>query len=392
MAILAVNGGSSSLKCSLFANGQLRAKPLLEVRVSDIFGTTCMKLSGPANKQIVVAELDLAGVPNHERHAACMQDILEQIAGQDDLPDLQAIGHRVVHGGDLFNEPVIVDQSVINKLKSLVSLAPLHQPANIALIEACLRALPALPQCACFDTMFHQQQEKRVRDYALPYELTQAGIHRYGFHGLSFEYITRQLQHEDAASNGQSIVIAHLGAGASLCAVKSGKSVATTMGFSTLDGLPMASRCGSIDPGVLIYLLRERQMRVDELEDLLYRRSGWLGVSGVSGDMFELRESDDPMAVEAIDQFSYRIVREIGSLAAAMGGLDCLVFTGGIGENDAALRQAVADGCEWLGMSLDSITNQAHRAVINDSQSKIKVCVMPASEAIMIAYHTSKIY
>jgi len=390
LTILAVNGGSSSLKCSLFGEGQRQAAPLLEFHVSNIFGAPCLKISNPANGQIVETELDLAGVPDHERHGGCMQDILAWITGQDDLPDLQAIGHRVVHGGDLFDEPLVIDQSVIDRLKSLVSLAPLHQSANIALIEACHLALPKVPQCACFDTMFHHQQEKWERDYALPHELTQAGVHRYGFHGLSYEYITRQLQHFDKAWSRQSIVIAHLGAGASLCAVKSGKSIATTMGFSTLDGLPMGSRCGSIDPGVLIYLLRERQMDVDELEDLLYRRSGWLGVSGVSADMLELRESNDPMAEQAIAQFVYRIVREIGSLTAAMGGMDSLVFSGGVGENDAALRQAVADGCKWLGMSLNESANLAHRKVISDSRSKIEVRVMPSSEASMIAYHTRK--
>jgi len=389
-SILTVNGGSSSLKCSLFSDGQRRVAPLLEFHVADIFSSPSLEISDPKIGQIEKTTLDLTGVPDDDRHAACMQAVFKRITAQDDLPELQAIGHRVVHGGDLFNEPAVIDQSVVDRLKTLVSLAPLHQPANISLIEACLRALPEVLQCACFDTMFHQQQDKRVRDYALPYELTEAGLHRYGFHGLSFEYITRQLQQLDEACSRQLVVIAHLGAGASLCAVKSGKSVATTMGFSTLDGLPMGSRCGSIDPGLLIHLMRERQMDVDELEDLLYRRSGWLGTSGVSSDMLELRQSDEPRAELAIAQFTYRIVREIGSLAAAMGGMQALVFTGGIGENDAALRQAVADGCEWLGMSLNGSANQAHRAVISDSRSKIEVRVMPGSEAAMIAHHTRK--
>jgi acetate kinase len=392
LAILAVNGGSSSLKCSLFGDGQPQKALLLEFHVSDIFGAPCLKVSDPENGQIVETKLDLTGVPDHERHAGCMRNVLDWVAKQGKLPDLQAIGHRVVHGGDLFDKPVIIDQSVIGKLKSLVSLAPLHQPANITLIEACLRALPEIPQCACFDTMFHQHQETRERDYALPGELTRAGIHRYGFHGLSYEYITRNLRQLDVAYARQSIVIAHLGAGASLCAVKSGRSVATTMGFSTLDGLPMGSRCGSIDPGILIYLMREKNMDADTMEDLLYRRSGWLGISGVSADMLELRASADPMAKQAIDQFSYRIIREIGSLVAAMGGINCLVFTGGIGENDAALRQAVADGCAWLSLSLNDVANQSGRAVISDSCSKIEVRVMPCSEASMIAYHTSKIF
>jgi acetate kinase len=390
MATLTVNSGSSSLKSSLFGEGPHQAAPLLEFSVSDIFGSPHFKISGPATGQTIEKELNLREVLDSERHAVCMQNVLDWLTREDNLPALRAIGHRVVHGGDLFKGPVIIDRAVIENLKALIPLAPLHQPASIALIEACARALPNIPQCACFDTMFHQQQEKWERDYALPNEFTRAGIHRYGFHGLSYEYITRQLLQHDTNYSRKSIIIAHLGAGASMCGVKSGKSVATTMGFSTLDGLPMGSRCGSIDPGALIFLMREHRMGADELEELLYRRSGWLGVSGVSADMLQLRDSSEPKAALAIRQFTYRIVREVGSLAAAMGGVDSLVFTGGIGENDATLRRAVAEGCRWLGMSLDQRANLSHRAVISDSHSRIEVRVMPTSEATMIAHHTQK--
>jgi acetate kinase len=390
MAILTVNSGSSSLKSSLFGDGQHQATPLLEFNIADIFGSPRFKVSGTGVGQTIEKELDLREALDSERHAVCMQTVLDWLAGEDNLPALQAIGHRVVHGGDLFNGPVIIDRAVIENLKALIPMAPLHQPASIVLIEACASALPKIPQCACFDTMFHQQQEKWERDYALPQEFTQAGIHRYGFHGLSYEYITQRLLQHDTDYSRKSIIIAHLGAGASMCGVKSGKSVATTMGFSTLDGLPMGSRCGSIDPGALIFLMREHGMGADELEELLYRRSGWLGVSGVSANMLQLRESCESKAAFAIRQFTYRIIREVGSLAAAMGGVDSLVFTGGIGENDATLRQAVAKGCKWLGMSLDQRANLGHRAVISDSDSRIEVRVMPTIEATMIAHHTRK--
>lgn len=387
MAILAVNGGSSSLKCALFAGSEC-FEPVLEFQVSDLFGTPCLRESGPAGGPPLEVDAGLSNVAAGDRHARAMQLVLDRISERDDLPALQAIGHRVVHGGTLFEGPTAVDAEAVVRLKSLVSLAPLHQPASIALIEACMQHLPDIPQCACFDTTFHRTQAPLERNYALPRELTQSGIHRYGFHGLSYEYLVQRLLQADEAYAQRSLILAHLGAGASLCAVQAGKSVATTMGFSALDGLPMGSRCGSMDPGVLIYLMRERQMDADELEDLLYRRSGWLGVSGASSDMMELRRSEDSRAREAIDQFSYRIVREIGSLAAAMGGLDCLVFSGGIGEHDAALRRSVANGCAWLGLQLDDDANRRNEPVISSQQSLIEARVEPTSEAAMIARHT----
>jgi acetate kinase len=387
LAILAVNGGSSSLKCALFAGAE-RFEPVLEFQVSDLFGSPRLRESEPAGRAPREVDAGLSDLAAGDRYARAMRLVLNRIAAREDLPALRAIGHRVVHGGTLFKGPTAIDAEVVGRLQSLVSLAPLHQPASIALIEACMQHLPDLPQCACFDTTFHRTQTLLERNYALPRELTKSGIHRYGFHGLSFEYLVQRLLQADEAYAQRSLILAHLGAGASLCAVQAGKSVATTMGFSALDGLPMGSRCGSMDPGVLIYLMRERQMDADELEDLLYRRSGWLGVSGNSSDMMELRRSDDRRSRDAIDHFSYRIVREIGSLAAAMGGLDCLVFSGGIGEHDAALRRSVADGCAWLGLQLDDGANRGNERVISKQQSLVEARVEPTSEAAMIARHT----
>ena len=284
---------------------------------------------------------------------------------------IQAIGHRVAHGGTRFGAPVLVDAEVLAGLTRVIPLAPLHQPHNLAPIRAVTVLRPDLPQVACFDSGFHSGQAAVVRRFGLPRRLHDEGVRRYGFHGLSYEFVAARLPELAPAIAGGRVVICHLGSGSSLCAVQAGRSVATTMGFTGLEGLLMGTRCGAIDPGVLLYLMDTHGMDARAIEDLLYRQSGLLGVSGISSDMRALRVSPAPEAAEAIAVYVYRIVREIGSLAAALGGLDGLVFTGGIGENDAATRAEVAAGCAWLGLTLDAARNALGSAASVPMQSRV---------------------
>jgi len=329
--------------------------------------------------------------PESDTLEGCLVHVLRLLGEQPDVPAIAVAGHRIVHGGDEFRQPVILDDEVLHRLRKLVPLAPLHQPVNLDLAEICRAALPDIPHVACFDTTFHQGQDELVRQYALPRDLTEKGIHRFGFHGTSFESVLRQWQRSCPERAGDPIVIAHLGSGSSLCAIKDGRSVATTMGFSTADGLPMGTRCGSIDPGVLIYLLRQYRMSADALEDLLYRRSGLLGISAVSGSMRTLRQSGEPAAAAAIDYFVYRCAREIGSLVAALGGLSGLVFTGGIGENDAATRREIAVRCGWLGMKVEDRANESGSCLISSAESRVGVYVIPSDEEMMIAVHAQRL-
>jgi len=300
------------------------------------------------------------------------------------------IGHRVVHGGMRFDAPARIDAEVLKYLGTLVPLAPLHQPHNLAPIEAIAEAAPQLPQVACFDTAFHRSQTALAENFALPRDLTDAGVRRYGFHGLSYDYIVTHLAETMPMLARSRLVIAHLGNGASLCAVADGKSVASTMGFTALDGLMMGTRTGSLDPGVLLYLMMERRMSAKDIEDLLYRKSGLLGVSGISSDMRTLRQSSEPEAAEAIGLFVYRIVREIGSMAAALGGVDGLVFTAGIGENDAATRSEVAAGCRWLGLAFDEERNKRGETRLHAESSRLTAWVVSTDEERMIARYTGR--
>lgn len=292
-------------------------------------------------------------------HDGSVDDFCRGLAGLlETLGDmrLRAIGHRVVHGGKDYAAPILLDAGHVAALRRLTPLAPLHQPHNLAGIDAISRLLPDLPQVACFDTAFHHDQPSLARHLGLTRDLHEAGVRRYGFHGLSYEYIAAQLpQHLGAAADGR-IIVAHLGSGASLCAMRNRRSIATTMGFSTLDGLLMATRCGTLDPGVLLYLMQTRDMDAAALADLLYQRSGLLGVSGLSGDMRTLQSSGEAAAREAIDLFCYRVCREAGSLAAALGGVDALVFTGGIGEHAHEIRERISAGLSWLGPALTTLT------------------------------------
>jgi acetate kinase len=311
---------------------------------------------------------------------------IQTLLGDDKVA---AVGHRVVHGGMRFAEPVRVDEAVLTELDKLVPLAPLHQPHNLAPIRAIAAHAPHLPQVACFDTAFHHNQARVVQAFGLPRHYYDQGVRRYGFHGLSYEYIASTLPVAAPGLAGGRVVVAHLGNGASMCAIQDSKSVASTMGFTAVDGLLMGTRCGAIDPGVLIYLMDTEGMDARGLEDMIYRKSGLLGVSGgVSSDMRTLRASQAPEAAEAIALFVHRIIREAGSLAAAMGGIDGIVFTAGIGENDAATRLAVMRGCGWLGVMPDEPLNAKAEGRISGEGSRVSAWVIPTDEERMIARHT----
>ena len=306
--------------------------------------------------------------------------------------DIVAVGHRVVHGGVFFDTPVRVDASVLAKLDALNPLAPLHQPHSLAGIRILTRLEPSLVQVACFDTAFHCKLPVLAQRFALPRHYHEEGIRRYGFHGLSYEYIASQLpKMVGSALAASRVVVAHLGNGASLCALRGGQSIDTTMGFTALDGLPMGTRCGSLDPGVVLYMLGEQGMSHAQVAELLYHRSGVLGVSGISHDMRQLLASDEPNAREAIDFFVYRINRELGALTAALGGLDVLVFTGGIGEHAARIRARVCELAAWAGIRLDIDANQRHGPAISTKDSIVSVWVIVTDEERMIAEHTRRV-
>jgi acetate kinase len=323
-------------------------------------------------------------------HEAALSMLLGWIRGHVGEIALHAVGHRVVHGGERFTAPVRLDSAVVEALDALVPLAPLHQPHNLAAIRALMRLDSALPQVACFDTAFHVAQPWVARTFALPRALTESGLVRYGFHGLSYEFIASALPQIVGERADGRVVVAHLGAGASLCAMHRRQSVATTMAFTPLDGLPMGTRCGALDPGVVLYLMDARGMTASQVADLLYHQSGLLGVSGLSSDMRDLLASDAPTAAQAIELFVYRIGRELGSLAAALGGLDVLIFTAGIGEHAAPIRAAVCRQAEWLGVRLDESANERSGPRISSSESPVSVWVVP-DEEVMIARHIASL-
>ena len=391
-AILALNAGSSSIKFSLFdtTNGISSHSLLYQGSVDGIGGNPHFLVQDTTGQRLVDEQLKTKATtqPGHQEALGMLLDWVER---QETGLTLIAVGHRVVHGGTLFLAPVLVDSQVINQLESLVPLAPLHQPHNLAAIRSIATINPNVPQVACFDTAFHRTQPPIAQAFALPRDLTDQGIKRYGFHGLSYEYIASVLpDYVDYRADGR-VIVAHLGNGASMCALQGRKSLATTMSFTALDGLPMGTRCGSIDPGVILYLLSELHMDAPGITDLLYHRSGLLGVSGQSSDMRELLTSNSPRAAEAIDLFVYHIQRELGSLAAALGGLDVLVFTAGIGEHAAPIRARVCQDLQWLGVQFDETANRSGGPKISSDSSVVSVWVIPTDEDLMIARHTSNV-
>ena len=382
--IAVLNAGSSSIKFGLFDTG-VDERLLFKGQIEQIGVGPRLSVRDSAGESVAENEWGAKDLD----HKSATRIILETMIGLNGGKPIAAVGHRVVHGGTHFTEPVFVSNPVLAQLKELCPLAPLHQPHNLVAIEAIAAAAPHIPQVACFDTAFHRAQPQLAQTFALPQELTDSGVRRYGFHGLSYEYVSARLRSVSPEHAGKRIIVAHLGNGASLCAIEKGRSVASTMGFTAVDGLMMGTRCGSIDPGVLLYLMDERGMDARAIENLIYKKSGLLGVSGISADMRVLRNSDEPKAREAINLFIYRIVREIGSLAAALGGFDGLVFTGGIGQNDRATRMEVVAGCSWLGATLDEDANENHEERIEGISSKVPIWVLPTDEERVIARHTS---
>lgn len=389
-ALLIFNAGSSSLKFTLFDLPDTRGGPPAEP-VQRVSGAIDRLTQAP---QLVVRDADGTKLLQREWEAAehpgyrnLLRELIEWLQAHFDQP-LLAAGHRIVHGGPHYRAPVLLDAQVLKVLRGTVPLAPLHLPHNIEPIDALAELYPELPQIACFDTGFHDTASRIERMFGLPRAMTDAGIERYGFHGLSYEYIASLLPGLDVQAATGRTLVAHLGNGASICAMVGGRSVATSMSFSALDGLVMGTRCGSLDPGVIIYLLRERGYDAATLEHLLYHESGLLGISGgVSSDMRDLMRSDKAAARDAIDVFVHRLVREIGALAATAGGLDALVFTGGIGEHAPAIRAATCAALGWLGVELDADANAANAQCLHAAGSRVHVWRLPTNEELTIARH-----
>jgi acetate kinase len=384
-SILVLNAGSSSLKFTEFAAGPDGALvPTLGGSLEKLGGAARFRARDAGGRTVGEHAWDGNAPPRHE---GALAFLLDWLGSRPQAGRIVAVGHRVVHGGTAYAAPVLVDDAVLAALERLVPLAPLHQPHNLLAIRVLAARRPDLPQVACFDTAFHRDAPAVAQAYALPPEITDRGVRRFGFHGLSYEYVASVLARHDARAAAGRTVVLHLGNGASMCALAAGRSVATTMGFSTLEGLPMGTRSGSLDPGIVLYLMQSLGMDADEVSDLLYRRSGLLGVSGLSSDMRELLASDDPRARFAVEVFVYRIGRELGSLAAALGGLDAIVFTAGIGEHAAPVRAAVCRAAAWLGIELDAAANDAHRPRISTAASRVAALVVPTDEERMIATH-----
>jgi acetate kinase len=385
--ILVVNAGSSSIKFSVFETDSDRAlSAAVHGQVERIGGNPRLQVTDAQGCMLADRAVP---VSNHEDAIGAIHEWFTAHLGSEAA--FSGAGHRVVHGGTTYAEPVLIDDDVIAELETLIPLAPLHQPHNLAAIRAIQAGAPDLPQIACFDTAFHRSQPSVAQEFALPRELSAKGVRRYGFHGLSYEYVAFILPRVAPECARGKLIVAHLGNGASMCAVERGRSVATTMGFSPLDGLVMGTRTGALDPGVILYLLQHERMDAVAIQKLLYERSGLLGVSGLSSDMRTLLASDLPAAKEAIDLFVYRIGRELGSLAAALGGLDALVFTGGIGEHAAAIRARVCRDAEWLGIRVDEPANTAGGPRISMTDSAVSAWVVPTDENLMVARHTRRL-
>ena len=383
--ILVVNAGSSSVKFQAFALAGAGLEMRLRGQIEGI-GT---------HPSLTARDAQGASLADHPLEAsqardpaACLAFLASWLQQAMQGAQLVGVGHRVVHGGSKYSAPMRINRAVLEELEALVPLAPLHQPFNLGPIRSLLDSRPGLAQVACFDTAFHRTQPILAELFALPRRYYDDGVRRYGFHGLSYEYIAQRLPSVAPEIALQRVVAAHLGNGVSLCAMQGARSVATTMGFTALDGLPMGTRCGDLDPGVVIYLARERGMSMDQIESLLYRQSGLLGLSGLSNDMRELLASDSADARLAVDYFVYRVARGVGGLAGAMGGMDALVFTAGIGENSPEIRARVCWRLGWLGLDFDPEANVAGAARITRPDSRVSAWVVPTDEELMIAQHT----
>lgn len=386
-AVLVLNAGSSSLKFALYPiNGELATEPAFSGQVEGIGATPEITLKTACGARI--QEAVRTSGSQSEQHRDALNHVFGLLTQHNPDLEIVAAGHRVVHGGDHYSAPTRLDEAVLRTLDTFVPLAPLHQPHNLRAVRAVGTLMPDVPQVGCFDTAFHRTQPAVAQAFALPRRISAEGVKRYGFHGLSYDYVARQLPDIIGERAKGAVVIAHLGNGASMCALRDGRSVASTMGFTAVEGLMMGTRTGSLDPGVMLYLMEQKAMDAKALTNLLYKESGLLGVSGISQDMRTLLASGAPEAKEAVDLFCYRIARELGSLAAAAGGLDALVFTGGIGEHAAAVREKVAELSAWLGVKIDAAANADHARRIDAADSRVAVAVVPTNEERMIARYT----
>ncbi|MFO1040044.1 MAG: acetate/propionate family kinase [Geminicoccaceae bacterium] len=386
--ILVVNAGSSSIKFELFdVNGAGEPGRRLNGQIDGIGVKPRFRAKDAGGAVLVEREFSASDVPD----PVSAQHVLTAWLSQNLTAPPMAIGHRVVHGGPKYAAPVVVDEAVLEELETFVHLAPLHMPSNLGPIRAIRASFPDMIQVACFDTAFHRTHPEVADRYALPDELYREGVRRYGFHGLSYEFIASRLQEVDPRLAEGRVVVAHLGSGASMCAIVNGRSVDSTLGFSTLDGLPMGTRCGQLDPGVLLYLMDQKGMTTAEVAKLLYHGSGLKGLSALSNDVRVLLESEATAARRALDYLVYRVVVSTGALAAAMGGIDGFVFTAGIGENAAPVRRAVVDRLGWLGAVLDEAANECSDQTISRPDSRLPVLVIPTNEELMIARHTTRL-
>ena len=379
--ILVLNSGSSSIKFSIFDEQEGALSVFYKGQISGLGSNACFTASSSKNEEFS----DLLKTADHLSALKYLFDWLEpKLDSNKEL----FVGHRVVHGGKHFFSPTVVTPDILFELKKLEPLAPLHQAYNLSGIESMLHIDKSIPQVACFDTAFHSRHEKPNNQFALPDEYYEQGVRRYGFHGLSYEYIATRLKQTEPELSSGKVIVAHLGNGSSLCALDQCRSIDSSMGFSALDGLMMGTRCGSIDAGVILFLLEEKDMSAQQLTDLLYKKSGLLGVSKISNDMSLLLKSPELTAKQAIDLYVHRIIREVGSLVALLKGLDGLVFTAGIGENANEIRKRICAELTWLGVEIDNRANDENSPVISTRNSSIKVCVVPTNEELMIAQHT----
>lgn len=387
-AFVVLNAGSSSIKFSLFLADRANLELDLHGQVEGVYTAPHFIAKKPDGS--IAAEKSW-GEGARLGHDGALDHLVAYLQCELGHHQLIGVGHRVVHGGLDYKAPVLVDAKVASTIEKLVPLAPLHQPHNLAPIQWLLERVPDLPQVACFDTSFHSTNPEVAQRFALPQVLHDAGVRRYGFHGLSYEYIASVMAEFDAGAAAGRVVVLHLGNGSSMCAIQAGRSVATTMGFTALEGLPMGTRSGSLDPGVILHLMNQHGMDARAIEKLLYNQSGLLGVSGISSDMRTLLASNNQRARLAVDLYCYRVGRELGSLVAALGGVDAIVFTGGIGENSAAIRERVCHDAAWLGVELDSTANSAGGPRITGSASTVSAWSIPTNEELMIARHTRQL-
>jgi acetate kinase len=386
--ILVVNAGSSSVKFQVYdARDRSDVKKLIKGQMDGVGARPRLRADAADGTSLVDCTFEVGKIPDVPAAIQSVGNWLRETQKHDPL----AVGHRVVHGGPDYDRPILIDNTVLAELERYIPLAPLHQPNNLAPIRTMLARFPGLTQVACFDTAFHRGHGAVADHFAIPERFYAEGVRRYGFHGLSYEYIAERLRTVAPKIADERVIVAHLGSGASMCALSNGRSIESTMGFTALDGLPMGTRPGQVDPGVVLYLIQQKGMAPAAVENLLYRESGLKGISAVSNDMRELEASPNPAAKLAIDHFAYRVGLHAGMLAAALGGLDAFVFTAGIGENSATIRALIAEKLGWLGAELDPAANAVASSTISTPKSRVALHVVPTDEELMIARHTMDI-